>query len=396
MEHFSVVQSICRTGLATGSVKFRKQVERLRDRLEKSGDAGAADDLKRLLDGVQRSTELRPSVVELSLAVPGERLTSSVPPPYDRETSSPLAQIVIDPGRDTPPPVLSDELCNALDSLLKEWGDQAALESLGVTPTRSCLFFGEPGTGKTLTAMYIANRLGLPVILARLDGMMSSFLGTTARNIGTLFDFANRYKCILLLDEFDAIAKLRDDPQEVGEIKRVVNTLLQSLDVRASLGLTIAITNHPNLLDPAIWRRFEVKIEMPRPTEDQREKLISDFLRPLQVQDNALHLLSWASEGATGAEIQSMVNALKRYSVLEKEAEHRGSLESQDIVAGLRRYYVTSAKLGDRSRLALLRDEPRDLARALLASGRTSFNQSTVAQLLGKDQATISRWMRDE
>src|SRR5207247_10685382 len=104
-------------------------------------------------------------------------------------------------------------------------------------------------TGKTRLARWMAAQLELPILLARMDGLVSSFLGTTARNIGNLFGFANRYRCLLLLDEFDALAKLRDDPQEVGEIKRVVNALLQNLDARSDLGLTIGITNHPKLLD---------------------------------------------------------------------------------------------------------------------------------------------------
>ena len=118
------------------------------------------------------------------------------------------------------------------------------MRRLGVEPTRSLLIFGPPGSGKTLTAYHIAAKLNLPLVVARIDGLISSFLGTTARNIANLFDFANRYRCVLLLDEFDAIAKVRDDPQEVGEIKRVVNTLLQNLDGRRSFGVTIAITNH--------------------------------------------------------------------------------------------------------------------------------------------------------
>lgn len=396
MEHFAVVQSLCRAGLATGDDKVRKQVERLRDRLDKAGDNEGAADLKRLLESRQRATELKPSMVELSLAAQGERLTSSIHPPHDRETSAPLAEIILNPGDDAPAPVLGDELKGAFDSLLREWADHAMLKAIGVMPTRSCLLFGEPGTGKTLTAMHIAQQLGLPVVLARLDGMMSSFLGTTARNIGSLFEFANRYRCVLLLDEFDALAKLRDDPQEIGEIKRVVNTLLQCLDSRSSVGLTIAITNHPSLLDPAIWRRFEVKIEMPRPSEEQREQLINGFLSPVQAQESSMHLLSWASEGATGAELEAMVNALKRFVVMNKEGHGRGALEPQDVVSGLRRYFITSAKLGDRSRLNALRQEPRELARALLTSGSAGFNQSNVAQLLGKDQATISRWMRED
>ena len=138
-----------------------------------------------------------------------------------------------------------------------EWAKVDALRAMGVEPSRSCLLYGPPGTGKTLTALMLARRLGLPVVNARIDGLVSSFLGTTARNIANLFDFANRYRCVLLLDEFDALAKMKDDPHELGEIKRVVNTLLQNLDARKGIGLTIAITNHEGLLDTAVWRRFE-------------------------------------------------------------------------------------------------------------------------------------------
>ena len=234
------------------------------------------------------------------------------------------------------------------------------------------------------------------VVLARLDGIMSSFLGTTARNIGTLFEFANRYRCVLLLDEFDALAKLRDDPQEVGEIKRVVNTLLQCLDVRGPLGLTVAITNHPSLLDPAIWRRFEVKIEMPLPPATARERLIREFLEPVSVQDSAVHLLAWASDGASGAEVQSMTNALKRYLVLEKGDAPSLHLDAAEVLAALRRYHLVSANLADRPQLAALREDPRTIARTLLNTDAGAFTQASVAQLLGKDQATISRWMKEE
>jgi len=396
VEHFAVIQSICRVGLATGDEKFRKQVERLRDRLLKSGDSEAATTVDSLLAIDQRATTLEPSRVELSRSLSGERLTTAVNPPFDKESGAPLAQIILEPGNAFLPPILTADLKSALDSMLREWADDEKLRAIGLTPTHSCLIFGAPGTGKTITAMHVAARLGLPIVLARLDGLMSSFLGTTARNIGTLFEFANRYRCVLLLDEFDAVAKLRDDPQEVGEIKRVVNTLLQSLDVRARLGLTIAITNHPSLLDPAIWRRFEVKIEMPLPPMIARKRLITEFLSPVTVHDSALHLLVWASDGVSGSEVRSMAHAIKRYLVLEKSGTEQVHLDGGDALEALRRYYVTSANLGDRARLAALRAEPRSIARTLLKSEDGAFTQASVAQLLGRDQTTIGRWVKEE
>jgi len=396
LEHFAVIQSLCRVGLATGDVKFQKQVERLRDRLRKADDITDADALESLLKTRERATSLQPSRVELSRNVVGERLTATTNPPFDKESGAPLAQVILEPAQVSLPPVLTDELELALTGILREWSDFDRLRALGIAPTHNALIFGAPGTGKTVTAMHIAAQLGLPVVLARLDGIMSSLLGTTARNIGTLFEFANRYRCVLLLDEFDALAKLRDDPLEVGEIKRVVNTLLQCLDVRSPLGLTFGVTNHPALLDPAIWRRFELKIEMPLPTATARERLITEFLAPMTVHDSALHLLAWASEDASGADIRAMAHAIKRYHVLEKSEDHALHLDAGEVLAALQRYQVTSATLQDRPRLAALREEPRSIAKALLGSPSGLFTQATVAQLIGKDQATISRWMREE
>lgn len=396
MEHFAVVHSLCRVGLAAGDEKFRKQVERLRDRLRKAGDTEAADAVDSVLTTSQRTTTLQPSRVELSRSLAGEVLTGAVNPPFDKESGAPLAQIILHPGDAARPPILTEDLEAALDSMLHEWADDNALKALGIAPTHSCLIFGAPGTGKTVTAMHIAARLGVPLVLARLDGIMSSFLGTTARNIGALFEFANRYRCVLLLDEFDALAKLRDDPQEVGEIKRVVNTLLQSLDVRGPLGLTIAITNHPGLLDPAIWRRFEVKIETPLPPAAARERLLGAFLAPVIVSDSALQLLAWASDGASGSEVRSMAHAVKRYLVLKKSRTEQRHLDGADALAALQRYHVTSANLEDRSRLAALREEPRSIARTLLRSEGGSFTQASVAQLLERDQTTIGRWVKEE
>lgn len=397
MEHFAVVQSLCRLGLAGETEAFRKQVDRLAGRLAKAGAANEAAALARLLEANQRVTELSPSRVELSRASlgGGEPLTRSIKPPHDRETSAPLAEIIFDANGAVGNLVLNEELSKAVDALLEEWNAFERLASVGVAPSRSCLLFGAPGTGKTLTAMSIAHRLGLPVVSAKLDGLISSFLGTTARNIGTLFEFADRYQCVLLLDEFDAIAKLRDDPQEVGEIKRVVNTLLQSLDQRAERGVTIALTNHPSLLDPAIWRRFEVKIEMPAPGSLERMALFRSFLAPLSTSDVGFQILTWATEGATGAEVRSVVNSIKRQTALGHQ-ELAGDLDVKSLVQMLRRYQLTSASHEVRPQMEVLKADEKGLARALLTDKSAHFSQAAVAAALGRDQATISRWMRED
>lgn len=397
MEHFSVIQSLCRVGLTGEPEAFAKQVDRLAQRLAKAGDEKSAAILRRLLEAPQRVTELAPSRVELSRSTGGgEVLSRAVRPPHDRETSAPLADIIFEPGGVADDLVLGHDLALAIDALLKEWAAFDRLAAVGVAPSRSCLMFGAPGTGKTLTAMWIAQRLGLPVVVARLDGLVSSFLGTTARNIGMLFEFVDRYRCVLLLDEFDAIAKLRDDPQEVGEIKRVVNTLLQSLDKRADRGVTIALTNHPALLDPAIWRRFEVKIEMPAPGPSERLELFRQFLAPFTTSDVGYHLLAWATDGATGAEVRGIVNSVKRQAALSDQLASGAILDPKTLVPMLHRYHLTSASAAARPRLEALQSGEKPLARALLSESGGAFNQSMVAALLGRDQGTVSRWMRED
>ena len=148
----------------------------------------------------------------------------------------------------------------------------------GLLPTKSMLFTGPPGVGKTMAAKWVASKLGKPLLILDLAAVMSSFLGRTGNNIRHVLDYAKNTECVLLLDELDAIAKRRDDSSEIGELKRLVTVLLQEIDDWPSSGLLIAATNHPDLLDPAIWRRFEVVLTFKNPTKKQIEELVSNLL----------------------------------------------------------------------------------------------------------------------
>src|SRR3546814_6152592 len=112
---------------------------------------------------------------------------------------------------------------------------------------------------------------------------------------------------------------MRDDPQEVGEIKRVVNALLQKPDTRREIGFTIGITNHPKLLDPAVWRRFEMQLEIPKPGFEMRKALAAHFMPPVDAPDTHVRLIAWFTEGATGAEVESLVRNYKKDSPIREE-----------------------------------------------------------------------------
>ena len=386
MDYFPVVLGLCRASLQTGNEAVRSHIERLMRALEAEGATEQVEQLRKLLRPQSKSAELTPSRVVLSrLAIAGEVLTPSVRPPVDKETGAVLAEIVV-PSDETPQPIFNPDLSASISSLLEEWKNADALRNAGLRPALSTMIFGPPGTGKTMLAHYIGAQIGLPVVVAKLDGLISSFLGTTARNISNLFAFADRYRCVLLLDEFDAIAKLRDDPHELGEIKRVVNTLLQCVDARSSVGFTIAITNHEALLDPAVWRRFDVRIEVRPPIFQVREEILRSRLPTIAAQPERLRFLAWLMDGTSGSDIEKLSDFLRRQLAIQKEIF--------DFFQSLRSYVVLSAQQSNGERRLLIAGDQEKLVNALIDDEETPFNQEQMAALFGKGQSTISRWAK--
>ncbi|CAI1514110.1 ATP-dependent zinc metalloprotease FtsH 3 [Serratia quinivorans] len=385
MDNFSTVLSICRVAMENPTSTLTGHIKRLASKLRAKGDEKNAGSLEKLLDSRGDELSLIPS--RLTLTKPtiswGEKLTKVVRPPVDRETGNTLAEIIFPDGSNEKP-IFDSVFDGALDSMLTEWTHADLLRENGIGTPLSCLLYGAPGTGKTKTAFYISERLSLPIVVAKLDGLISSFLGTTARNIAGLFDFANRYHCILLLDEFDAIAKIRDDPHELGEIKRVVNTLLQCIDNRVKKGFTIAITNHEKLLDSAIWRRFDTKVNIPKPTTDVRRKLI-ELLMSKSLSETEISLLTWITVGYTGSDIESLCNFLKRQHVL--------SNEKVNIIDGLKRYvYLNDGVLKEEMK-ELLTSDNDVMAYRLFSNSEGEFTQEMLSVIFSRDKSTISRWL---
>jgi hypothetical protein len=387
MDHFRIVHSLCRIGLGAENPAFRFQMERLVKALRESGSIEEAEEIEALLttEGVDRS--LKPSRIVASRAfLAGEDLTTRVAAPVDRETGAPLAEIHFheESARGL---FFGGVLTAAVNRVTEEWANADRLEKLDAAPARACMLFGKPGTGKTKLAFWLGQQLGLPIVLGRLDGLISSFLGTTARNIGSLFDFANRYRCVLLLDEFDALAKLRDDPQEVGEIKRVVNALLQNLDRRALCGFTVAVTNHEGLLDSAVWRRFEVRIHVPLPEFEERREILRQYLLPISVDHGTVRVMAALSRGMTGGDLEAMARYIKRFITIHG----RGNT---NFVDALRGYAVTHATTDKSDGMGVILEEPQEIARALLDQSEVLVTQGDVGAFLGRDQTTISRWTK--
>ena len=184
--------------------------------------------------------------------------------------------------------VLTSENRQQIEQIIREFLNWDVLMSNGVYPTRRVLFYGPPGCGKTLTASAIASEIGLPLLYVRFDAIISSYLGETAGNIRKIFDFVNGDSYVMLFDEFDAIARSRNDQYEHGEIKRVVNTFLQQIDSFKGRSLIIAATNFEQSLDYAIWRRFDNTLRFDLPDNDEKIRLFNLKLKQFKGSENII------------------------------------------------------------------------------------------------------------
>ena len=189
----------------------------------------------------------------------------------------------IQPKRGLETILLADEVKAAVRELVEEQQRQELLRSYGLEPRHRVLLSGPPGNGKTTLAEGLAYELMVPLFVVRYEAVVGSFLGETSGRLKRLFDFARTHHCVLFFDEFDTLGKERGDTHETGEIKRVVSSLLLQIDGLPSHVVVVTATNHAELLDRAVWRRFQLRLTLSAPTLSQRTQWFERFQQRLEV-----------------------------------------------------------------------------------------------------------------
>jgi SpoVK/Ycf46/Vps4 family AAA+-type ATPase len=250
---------------------------------------------------------------------PGAAVPLTLRPVPKSRDDRPLLRLV-KPARRFEDLVLGSRTVQVLRELVEENLERGALASHGLRPRQRMLFIGPSGTGKSASAHAIAAELSLPVAVASLPGLMSSFLGETSRNVEAVVRFAEQTPCVLVFDEFDTLAQERSERGDHGEVRRVVATVLQLLDDMHGESIAVATSNHPALLDAAIWRRFDDVVPFVLLDVDEVVRLLELKLRAVPRE---LTVSRWAESlgDATPAEVEIVCwDAMRRMVLRDAEA----------------------------------------------------------------------------
>ncbi len=287
-----LLRQLIKAGATGSGEEFRRVAEKVIEEERQKKHHLLATDLQRILYGEPSRGGVRP-------------LGSMPGAPTDRERNLPLLEVRA-PVRGLDDIVLADDNRAAIEDILHEQGRRDVLAAYGLRPAGKLLFCGPPGCGKTLAGEVLATELGLPVVVVRFDAVVSSFLGETAANLRKVFDYAAAGRYLALFDEFDAVAKEREDPSDHGELRRVVNAFLQLIDSYRGQSLLVAASNHEGLLDRALWRRFDEVLFFDRPSAEERVRLLQTKLRGVRYDFDAAEVAP-AFEGMSHADIERVV-----------------------------------------------------------------------------------------
>ncbi len=273
-------------------------------RAAKSGKTRFAQELKDVVDAAKAASETSHS-----------RHPKPVPVVQPRGDLAGLLAVTY-PSQRLSDLVVEPRVRERLDRVLREQRQQDQLRGFGFEPLHSLLLVGPPGVGKTLSASVLAGELHLPLFMIRLETLITKFMGETAAKLRLVFDAVEETRGVYLFDEVDALAGDRATTNDVGEIRRVLNSFLQFLDHDSSASLVVAATNHPQLLDRAVFRRFDTVIELPLPTAEIAREVIRNRLAVLDTRGLGWKSIDKAAEGLSHAELTMACDQAAKEAIL--------------------------------------------------------------------------------
>ena len=236
------------------------------------------------------------------------------------------------PERDLNSLVLPQKICKQIEEVVEEQHRSELLHAHNLSPRNRLLFAGPPGNGKTTLAEAIAHKLMYPLFVVRYENLVGSYLGETSGRLKHLMDYAKTHRCVLFFDEFETLGKERGDTHETGEIKRVVSSLLLQIDSLPDYVVVVAASNHPELLDKAVWRRFQVRIELNNPTQKQLSQLIQSVSNRCSINFGyAPDTLAKNLQGSSFSEVEEFCLDIVRRAVLSRQTKNLKSVTKNKL-----------------------------------------------------------------
>ena len=367
MEYSAEILKIIEGCIKMDKVKVYNYVQLLIKKLKNDGEEKLASKFEKMIMNVN-DTNIKSLDIKSVFRVP-----------VDNESRLPIADRMEPSEIEDEPVFLNKDCMNEIETFLDYYNNRNKIISNGINLPNTLIFYGPPGCGKSKLAQYISKKTDLPLITTRLDGLISSYLGSTAKNIRAIFDYAQSVPCVLFLDEFDAIAKVRDDKNELGELKRIVNSLLQNIDSLQNGSIIIAATNHEQLLDPAVWRRFMFKINILKPDLEVRYNIIKKMMNQTDIKDKHLKIIAELYNNFSGAELEQICNKVKMDSIISKN-----KIEISNFVE----YFL---KIKDVSI-----DNNKDIIKYLNSKDNKLFSVTSLSEILNISKAYVSQVLKEE